>query len=147
MNYAGLPWGKVYKRELWNDVRFFSGYWYEDNIILFLLFSKCQKFSYVPKIVYEYKWYEKNFSHTQGDATNIKTIDSYWLLGDIMERCRETGMKKDNMLYTLVLSHLSSYYYPYFRFLDEKIIIALLFLQNKFLCNTNQMKRLAYLIR
>lgn len=125
MNYAGLPWGKVYKRQLWDNVRFFPGYWYEDTIIQFLLFTKCKNFSYIPKVVYEYKWYEKNFSHTQGAGNNIKSIDFYWLLKDILKHYCEIGLEKNNMLYTLVLRHISSFYYTNIKNLDEKIVTAL----------------------
>ena len=125
MNYAGLPWGKVYKRELWNSVRFFPGYWYEDSIIQFLLFTQCKSFSYVPEVIYEYKWYEKNFSHTQGNAANIKTIDSYWLLVEIIEQYEKLGLPIDNQFYTLVLRHISAYYYPTIRDLNDDIIKAM----------------------
>jgi hypothetical protein len=125
MNLAGLPWCKVYKRELWNNVRFFPGYWYEDTIIQFLIFSQCKNYSYIPKIEYEYKWYEKNFSHVQGNATNIKTIDTYWLLIEILEHCEKIGLPEDEKLYTLVLRHISAYYYGSINGLDDKLIEAL----------------------
>lgn len=125
MNYAGLPWGKIYKRELWNKVRFFPGYWYEDTIIQFLLFTQCKNFSYIPDVVYEYKWYENNFSHTQGNAANIKTIDSLWLLVEILERYEKLNLPLDNQFYTLLLRHISAYYYPAIKDLDEDIIKAM----------------------
>ena len=125
MNLAGLPWGKVYKRELWNDIRFFPGYWYEDTIIQFLVFPKCNRYAYIPKVEYEYKWYEKNFSHVQGDSTRIKTIDSYWIIIEILNHYEEIGLPCDDALYTLVLRHISSYYYSSIKGLDESLIEAL----------------------
>jgi glycosyltransferase involved in cell wall biosynthesis len=89
MNLAGLPWCKVYKREIWNNVRFFPGYWYEDTIIQFLIFMQCKNYAYIPKIEYEYKWYEKNFSHTQGNSASPKSIDTYWLLIEILEQYKK----------------------------------------------------------
>ena len=131
MNLAGLPWGKVYKRELWNDIRFFPGYWYEDTIIQFLVFPKCNRYAYIPKVEYEYKWYEKNFSHIQGDSTRIKTIDSYWILIEILNHYEEIGLPCDDALYTLVLRHISSYYYSSIKGLDESLIEALFVLAGK----------------
>lgn len=149
MNYAGLPWGKVYKRELFNDVRFFPGYWYEDTIIQFLVFTKSKSFSYVPKVVYEYKWYEKNFSHTQGAGNNVKSIDFYWLLKDILNHYRDIGLKKDNMLYTLILKHLSAFYYSNFKNLDEKTFTALFVLAREiyFEYKPKEKVRLPYMLR
>lgn len=128
MNLAGLPWCKVYKRELWNDVRFFPGYWYEDTIIQFLLFTQCKNYIYIPKIEYEYKWYEKNFSHVQGNNTNVKAIDTYWILVEILQRYKKLGLPCDTKLYTLILRHISTYYYNSIKGLDREIIDALFIL-------------------
>lgn len=125
MNLAGLPWCKVYKREIWNNVRFFPGYWYEDTIIQFLIFMQCKNYAYIPKIEYEYKWYEKNFSHTQGNSASPKSIDIYWLLIEILEQYKKNNMPVDDRLYTLVLRHISTYYYGSVKNLDSKVVEAL----------------------
>ena len=128
MNYAGLPWAKVYKRELFNNVRFLPGYWYEDTIIQFLLFSQCRHFSYIPYVGYEYKWYEKNFSHTQNNSTNVKCIDRYWMLLDIIEKYKELQLPLDAKFYTMLLRHVSIYYYPQIKGLSEDLQEALFLL-------------------
>lgn len=125
MNLPGLPWCKVYKREIWNNVRFFPGYWYEDTIIQFLILMQCKNYAYIPKIEYEYKWYEKNFSHTQGNSANPKSIDTYWLLIEILEQYKKNNMPVDDRLYTLVLRHISIYYYGSVKNLDSKVVEAL----------------------
>lgn len=125
LNYAGLPWGKVYKRELWNQVRYLPGYWYEDNIIHSLLFTQCRKFAYVPTICYQYRWYEKNFSHTQGNSANPKSIDMYWILVMILEQHKAMGLQRDGRFETMLLKHLSAYYYSKICNLDEEIVDAL----------------------
>ena len=125
MNLAGLPWCKVYKREIWNNVRFFPGYWYEDTIIQFLIFMQCKNYAYIPKIEYEYKWYEKNFSHIQGNSANPKSIDTYWLLIEILEQYEKNNMPVDDRLYTLILRHISTYYYGSVKNLDSKVVEAL----------------------
>lgn len=125
MNYPGLPWAKVYRRELWNNVRFFPGYWYEDTIIQFLVFTQVKSYAYIPKIVYEYKWYEKNFSHTQNKANSFKCMDSYYLLLEIISQYGYLGLPQDGMFYTLLLQHISTYYYPFVSKLDTQYIEAL----------------------
>lgn len=125
MNLAGLPWCKAYKREIWNNVRFFPGYWYEDTIIQFLIFMQCKNYAYIPKIEYEYKWYEKNFSHIQGNSANPKSIDTYWLLIEILEQYEKNNMPVDDRLYTLILRHISTYYYGSVKNLDSKVVEAL----------------------
>ena len=125
MNLPGLPWAKVYRRELWNNVRFFPGYWYEDDIIQFLIFPQVKSYAYIPKVVYEYKWYEKNFSHTQNDPKRVKCIDSYWILTEILDAYEKAGLPNDAVLYTLLLRHLSAYYYPFVKDLDSSAVEAL----------------------
>ena len=126
MNLAGLPWCKVYKRELWNDVRFFPGYWYEDTIILPLIFTQVKTYRYITNIEYEYKWFENNFSHTQcGEVVHSKFIERYWLYVEIIERYEKMGMPFDAKFYTLLLRHMSSYYYPTIKNMDNEIVTAM----------------------
>lgn len=149
MNLAGLPWCKVYKRELWNNVRFFPGYWYEDTIIQFLIFTQCKNYAYISKIEYEYKWYEKNFSHVQGNSANIKTIDSYWILVEILEQYKKSNLPINEQLYTLVLRHISTYYFGSINGLSEDIIEALFVLAKELYIEykPNHKVKLPYMLR
>lgn len=126
MNLAGLPWCKVYKKVLWNEVRFFPGYWYEDTIILPLIFTQVKTYKYITNIEYEYKWFENNFSHTQcGEVVHSKFIERYWLYVEIIERYEKMGMPFDEKFYTLLLRHMSSYYYPTIKNMDNEIVTAM----------------------
>lgn len=149
MNLAGLPWCKVYKRELWDHVRYFPGYWHEDNIIQFLIFMQQPKYKYIPKIEYEYKWYEKNFSHVQGDTANTKSIDVYWILIDIIEKYNHMKFPINNAFYTLLLTHLSMYYYSCINQLEEELILALFELARElfFKYKPKEKVKLPYMLR
>lgn len=125
LNYAGLPWAKVYKRKLWENVRYFPGYWYEDTIIHGLIFTQCRKFAYEPIVCYQYRWYEKNFSHTQGKSENPKSIDTYWIFQHILGRYDELQFPKDERYETMLLKHLSAYYYSQIHGLENKVVEAL----------------------
>ena len=133
LNYSGLPWGKLYKRELWNNVRFLQGYWYEDTIIQWLLFSQCKRFRYIPKVEYEYRWYSNNFSKTQGNQKNPKAIDRYWMLTDIIDKYISMGLPLNNMFYILLLKHLSAFYYSNIKGFDESVVEALFVLAQELL--------------
>lgn len=148
MNLPGLPWAKVYKRELWNQVRFYPGYWYEDDIIQFLIFPQVKAYAYIPKVVYEYKWYEKNFSHTQNDSKRVKCIDSYWLLTEILHTYDHMKLPDDEALTTLLVRHLSAYYYPFIKDLDAKVVEALFVVARELLSQyeNGETHRLPYVI-
>lgn len=125
LNYAGLPWCKVYRRKLWEQVQYLPGCWYEDTIIHCLLFTQCEKFAYEPVVCYQYRWYEKNFSHTQGKSENPKCIDMYWVMKHILEQYEWLGFIKDERFETMLLKHLSSYYYSTISGLQKDIVDAL----------------------
>lgn len=150
MNLAGLPWCKVYKRELWNNVRFFPGYWYEDTVILPLIFTQVKKYKYITNIEYEYKWFESNFSHTQnGNVVNKKMIDRYWLYIEIIEQYEKMNLPIDDKFYTLLLRHMSQYYYPTIKNMDEKTIDSMFVLARE-LCEKykpNHKVKLPYMLR
>ena len=128
MNYPGLPWAKVYRRELWNGVRFFPGYWYEDTIIQFLIFTQVKSYAYIPKIVYEYKWYEKNFSHIQNNKMQLRSIERYWLLNEIIERYEQLKFPLDARFYTLLITHFSAYFYSFISGHTTDVVDALFIL-------------------
>ncbi len=123
-NFAGLPWCKVYKREIFENLRFFPGYWYEDTIIQFLAFRLCKSFEYVPEVKYEYRWYENNFSHTQGKARR-RSVQNYWMLLRCIEETERLGLPKDVIFYKLLLRHLGSFYYNDFVYMEEEELFAL----------------------
>ena len=128
MNYAGLPWAKVYKRELFEKVRFFPGYWYEDTIVHGLLFPQCRVFCYVPVPLYDYNWYEGNFTHVQfSRQAKPKVVDRFWLLQAIAEQHDRIGLPHDAMFYTMLLKHVSAYYYPTVSGLPDEVVQAMFY--------------------
>lgn len=110
MNYQGLPWNKVYKREIFENVRYIPGFWYEDTITHFLLFRLCKSFSYVEKSLYDYMWYEGNFSHTQ-TKVSPKSLERYWLLEVMAEETKRVGLETDRGFYKVLLRHLGRVFY------------------------------------
>lgn len=149
MNFPGLPWGKVYKRELFEKVRYFPGYWYEDNIIHGLIFPQCKRFVYLPEILYEYQWHECNFSHVQNGKKQSKGVDSYWLLKRILDRYTELGFKQDARFYLMLLRHLSAYFYTTVSSLPDDVVQAM-FVAGRELLLRYQPKekvRLPYMLR
>ncbi len=130
LNLAGLPWGKVYKREFWNSVRYYPGFWYEDNIIHFLIFTQIKKYSYIREVEYEYKWFDQNFSHTQNNKKSHKVIDSYSILLRILETYEDNKFAIDDKFYTVLLRHLSAYYYPLMSEFEDELQNAVFVVAN-----------------
>ena len=131
-NFPGLPWCKVYKRELFEQIRFIPGYWYEDTIMHFLVFRLVKSFEYIPEVKYEYRWYEKNFSHIQTKASD-RRVQRYWLLERCIEETELLNLPKDVIFYKLILSHLGSFYYNTIASMDSTAIDALFVLGSELL--------------
>lgn len=104
MNYEGLPWNKIYKREIFDNIRYVQGLWYEDTITHFLIFRKCKTYSYVNKSLYDYMWYENNFSHTQTKIVP-KSLERYWFLEIMAEESARIGLPLDRGFYKVLLRH------------------------------------------
>lgn len=119
MNYPGLPWGKVYKKYLFQNIRYPLNYWYEDTIIQFLVFRMAKSFEYIPEALYDYRWYEGNYSKVQSKSRS-KVIDHYWVLEYIIKENQKLNLKNDKIFYKTLLRHLGSYLYNAVSVLDEQ---------------------------
>lgn len=102
--YTGYPWSKVYKRELFEQIRFPVNSWFEDTIVKMLLFRKCQRYSYLIKPLYGYRKYEGNFTETQ--VKSVRGIEHYWLLLWLAEFSDSRKIGDKESLYLALLYHL-----------------------------------------
>ena len=114
-----------------------------------LVFTQCKRFDYVPTVAYEYKWYESNFSHTQGDSKRIKTIDRYWLLKAILAHYDKMGGEVDARFYTTLVNHLCSNYYNSIAQLPDHVLDAMFVLAREVLLSyqPKQKVKLPYALR
>ncbi len=50
-----ISWNKLYKREIWNDLRFDKGKIHEDEFIIHKIYLKCEKVITIPENLYFYR--------------------------------------------------------------------------------------------
>lgn len=75
------PWGRLYKREVWETLRFPVGCWYEDLITpccIQPLFNE----AYVDDAGYLYR--TRPGSIVEESSTNVKALDAYWALDEML---------------------------------------------------------------
>lgn len=89
----GFPWGKVMATELFQNIRFPGGYWYEDTIISYLVYTRSRVTYTTDAVVYCYRKNANGFSHIKGNQA--KLLDSYWIYEIML-----TDMKKLELGYT-----------------------------------------------
>lgn len=86
--YMGTPWGRVYKREVWNDVRFPNGYSFEDTIFSYLI---APRFSNVLIHDDSYCYRHRKNSESRKER-NKKSIDTYWIVEYVLAECKRLGI-------------------------------------------------------
>lgn len=100
----GFSWAKVIKAEMLKDICFPSGYWFEDTMISYLLYTKCHTTFTIAEIVYRYRRNKKGFSHIRGN--DIRLLDSFWVFDKVLEKVRELGIQFSNDMYDYMLGSM-----------------------------------------
>lgn len=104
-NMSGTAWGKLYKRELWNNVEFFDGYAYEDAIIWCNIYPECRKMVVIPEVVYIFRSQENSLFKRQNDS--IKCLDSIWIIKQCVQLFYKMKVKESVEWYQMILWQLS----------------------------------------
>ncbi|MGM9979690.1 MAG: glycosyltransferase family 2 protein [Clostridium sp.] len=116
----GFPWGKVYKAELFEKVRFPLDFWYEDTIVNYLLARLSNKYVAISDYVYGYRINEKGITFTSKKSK--KVLDTYWIIEEMIDLSKDIGLKIDDSIYDMTIFQLSNLLYRRIHFLDEETI-------------------------
>lgn len=118
---TGTPWGKCYKRSLWENVRFPECYAYEDTIIFMELFAKAKKFVMLGTPVYCFR--SRKDSLYKRENASTRCADMVWVTLYSLKAHLSSGGKMTTSYYQLLLWHLSAITYSRARNLrDEKLL-------------------------
>lgn len=83
-------WNKLYKKEIWDNLRFEDGKVHEDEFVIHKVLLKCRKVAVVSDIFYHYMQNDKSIMHTE---YSIKRLDRVEALLNRFEDChREMNM-------------------------------------------------------
>ena len=108
-------WGKLYKTELFNNIKFPEGKLSEDYFIMYLLFDKANKIVYNSKPLYYYL--QRNGSISKGKKINLDFIEAAYNQMIYIEnkypdlkRCVRAAYVSSNMtVYNIVLKNDGKY--------------------------------------
>ena len=115
----GYPWAKIYKRELFDGLRFPLDVWFEDTIVSILLFRMCKRVSVLSDVVYAYRINPEGI--TKNARNSKKCIDHYWVMEYCLEKAKELGLPNDEIQYEIVKKHMSTLLYRRIGKMDEKV--------------------------
>lgn len=77
--YYVVAWNKLYKKELWNKVRYPVGYIHEDEAVIHRILKQCKKIVTTEEKLYYYRQNPKSIMHAE---QNIKHTDKYFAFAD-----------------------------------------------------------------
>lgn len=99
----GYSVAKVYRRELWETLRYPEGYIFEDVISKFILRRKAKRVAFIDYTVYGYRWNPDSSSHNKN---HIKKLDSFLVLPKVIDLCKAESAPFDDSFYLLCLNHI-----------------------------------------
>lgn len=99
----GTAWGRVYKRSVWEAIRFPVGYWYEDTVIAFFIDGFYNE-AVISSHGYCYRCRETSISHS--DQGNAKSLDTFWITKELFALYVRRGLPIDERLQNNLLIQL-----------------------------------------
>lgn len=83
-----LPGGKLYRKHLFDALRFPEGFIYEDEAVLYPILARCSRVATLSAPMYHYRRLDTS---TMGQGLRIQTTDKLTALAGRMKLCRENG--------------------------------------------------------
>lgn len=105
---SGYPWGKVYKSQLFADVQFPVGYWFEDTLGPYVVYPRALRRAVVSAVVYAYRDNPAGISHRSHG--NLRVLDALWVTRRMLADSRSLGIRHDTAFLDMVLTDLRNTY-------------------------------------
>lgn len=86
---SGFVWLGIYRKELFESIRFNEGYWYEDMITKLMLGRASKGAVILPECLYNYTLHGNNSSDVLWKGTSIKSLDSLFLPMELYSYSKE----------------------------------------------------------
>lgn len=98
---AGMPWGKVYKANLFERACFPERYWFEDTVVTGIFTHLAANIATVSDVVYYYR--KNTFGITRVSIGKPKSIDTFWIQRCVVKARKELGLSADKAFYEHML--------------------------------------------
>ena len=96
----GGPCARLYRRDVWSDVRFPEGFWFEDTVQAYCIDSRFEE-HYVDDSGYCYRMNAGSITNTC--KASYKSLDSYWIVEEMLDWCLRLGIALNQGLYDQTL--------------------------------------------
>jgi len=100
------PWGKLYKRQLWNEMEFACRVWYEDMRLIPKLYLRAEKICYIEDAVVYYVQRSGSTMNNRDYRRNLEIIEAF---NDLLGYYQEQGVyeRYREELEFLVIEHIA----------------------------------------
>lgn len=99
----GAPWGRLYSREVWRDLQFPEGFWFEDTVQGFCIAPQWRE-RYIDVPVYLYRRNSTGITSTSGRSK--KGLDTLWIVDEMLQWDDLLGIPFDLEMYDRVIWQL-----------------------------------------
>ncbi|WP_461227191.1 glycosyltransferase family 2 protein [Lacticaseibacillus suihuaensis] len=87
---GGFATGRLFRRELWQTVRFPTGYWFEDTCVIFLVLPQVRRYRLLDAVVYDYRDNPGGISKVS--AGTPRALDTLYLTVALCEQAQAQGV-------------------------------------------------------
>lgn len=100
----GYPWGKIYKVNLFNNVQFPPGFWFEDTVAMYRIWPKATNVTTISDFVYNYRVNLAGITHSS--VGNKKSLDSLYVTIQLLKDLQKLNELPDQQIYKFTLSQM-----------------------------------------
>lgn len=130
---TGYAWGKVLKAELFSNIQFPMGYWFEDTIVWMILEPLSKSIVLYNKPSTRYRMNLDSVSHIA--VNSLKSIDSLYVTLSLLKDRKLIGIEFDQYQYDLLLRQMRINFNRVAK-LDTKIKQAVYLIESDLIINT-----------
>lgn len=121
LSFSGMIWGGIYRRSVFDQIRFPENYWFEDMIARILLYPSCPSFSCISGCLYFKRRHSSNASRVIWKSGEVKSLDHIYLLNHLIEERNRIGLENDRVFFRCLLPEIGQYLMWRSRSLPSKI--------------------------
>lgn len=122
---SGFVWGGIYRKSLFQNIRFPVGFWYEDMINPILLYKLANNIKLVEKVIYHYTISPIQATKTLWKNNNPKALDQLYLVYGLCKDYNKLGFEDDEYLFLRILKECSMLMYTRTKGLDKNASIQI----------------------
>lgn len=103
----GMPWGRAYRKEVWDKLRFLEGFQFEDTLQAYCIMPRYREVK-EPRCQVLYRVRSTSLSHAASAIAKPNSADGYWVVEATLEQCRKLGIAVDQTIYEQTLGQFGA---------------------------------------